>query len=70
MAQGEDTVVTVPAGSYWLVGDNWGGSDDSRKLGFVTDEQIHARLNFRVLPLGEFGTVPAEVRLRPAPARS
>ncbi|HET7734407.1 MAG TPA: signal peptidase I [Nocardioidaceae bacterium] len=70
VAQGEDAVVTVPEGSYWLVGDNWGGSDDSRQLGFVTDAQIHARLNFRLLPLGQFGTVPSEIRLRPAPAAS
>jgi len=66
MAQGEDSVVTVPPGSYWLVGDNWGGSDDSRKLGFVTSEQIHARLNFRLLPLSELGTVESDVRLEPA----
>lgn len=71
MAQGEENVVTVPDGYYWLIGDNWGGSDDSRKLGFVADAQIHARLNFRVLPLGDFGAVPTGaklVRLQPGPA--
>ncbi|HSV38949.1 MAG TPA: signal peptidase I [Nocardioidaceae bacterium] len=64
VAVGEVAVVTVPAGSYWLVGDNWGGSDDSRKFGFVRKDHIHARLNFRLLPLSDFGSVDNEVSLQ------
>lgn len=54
---------TVPAGHYWLLGDNWGGSDDSRIFGFVPEEQIAGRLNFRIMPLGEFGNVPTDAEL-------
>ncbi len=50
--------VTVPAGQYWLIGDNWGGSTDSRAFGFVGSDEIKATLNFRLLPLSRFGTVP------------
>jgi signal peptidase I len=67
IAAGEVGAVTVPEGSYWLIGDNWGGSDDSRKFGFVRKERIHARLNFRLLPLSEFGSVDDDVALEPAP---
>jgi signal peptidase I len=59
------TTVTVPAGSYWLIGDNWGGSDDSRKYGFVASAKIAGRLNFRVLPLGRLGNVEHDIRLTP-----
>lgn len=54
---------TVPDGHYWLLGDNWGGSDDSRVFGFVPKEQVAGRLNFRILPLGEFGNVPTDAEL-------
>ena len=64
IAVGTPRTTVVPDGSYWLIGDNWGGSDDSRKFGFVRKDHIHARLNFRLLPLGSFGKVDAEVFLR------
>lgn len=57
------TEVTVPDGSYWVVGDNWGGSDDSRVFGFVDEAAIGATLTLRILPLSRFGTVENEVRL-------
>lgn len=56
----------VPDGTFWLLGDNWGGSDDSRTFGFVPAERIGGRLNWRVLPLGELGRVEHQVRLVPA----
>ncbi|MEX0428164.1 signal peptidase I [Nocardioides sp. DS6] len=46
---------TVPDGSYWLIGDNWGGSTDSRVFGFVSEESIKAKLSFRIQPFGRFG---------------
>jgi len=55
--------VVVPDGQYWLIGDNWGGSDDSRVFGFVTSDDIKGRLDFRLLPSGEFGTVPTGAEL-------
>lgn len=58
--------VTVPAGSYWVVGDNWGGSDDSRTFGFVREDQVKARIVFRLQPFGELGRLPDRARLVPA----
>lgn len=55
--------VTVPDGHFWLVGDNWGGSDDSRTFGFVSQEQVTARISFRVQPFGDLGRVPDDVTL-------
>lgn len=57
--------VTVPEGRFWVVGDNWGGSDDSRTFGFVAQSQLRSRIWLRVAPLGDLGVVPNEVRLVP-----
>lgn len=57
--------VTVPDGQFWLVGDNWGASDDSRTFGFVGQEQVTARISFRVQPFGDLGRVPDDVTLVP-----
>lgn len=58
--------VVVPDDHYWLLGDNWGGSDDSRTYGFVDADDIGGDLGFRLLPLSEFGTVdnPAHLEAR------
>ncbi len=57
--------VTVPDDSYWLVGDNWGGSDDSRAFGFVGADEVQARIAFRIWPLGSFGGIGDAPRLVP-----
>lgn len=57
--------MTVPDGQYWLVGDNWGASEDSREMGFVATSEIAGRLNFRLRPFGEFGRIPNPVELVP-----
>ncbi|KRC52835.1 MULTISPECIES: signal peptidase I [unclassified Nocardioides] len=62
-AGGELGWVTVPEGHYWVVGDNWGGSDDSRTFGFVAADQVEARISFRVQPFGDLGRLRHEVRL-------
>lgn len=59
------TAVVVPEGSYWLLGDNWGGSDDSRTYGFVEQADIGGVLDVRLQPLGSFGRVPNPARLVP-----
>jgi signal peptidase I len=60
------TWVRVPEDSYWLIGDNWGGSTDSRVFGFVTRDEIRSRLRFRVLPMTRFGWLTSPARLVPA----
>lgn len=57
--------VTVPEDSYWVVGDNWGGSDDSRTFGFAEAGQVEARVSFRLQPLGDLGPLEDRVRLVP-----
>lgn len=64
-AGGSPAWVTVPDGSYWVVGDNWGGSDDSRTFGFVEHAQVKARIVFRLQPFGELGRLPDRARLVP-----
>lgn len=61
--------VVVPEDSYWLLGDNWGGSDDSRTYGFVPAADIGGELNIRLQPLGSFGRVPNPARLVEVDAR-
>jgi signal peptidase I len=55
--------VVVPADAYWLIGDNWGGSTDSRTFGFVRARDIGARLAFRLTPLGDVGRLPEPAHL-------
>lgn len=55
----------MPDGSYWVPGDNWGGSTDSRDFGFVPASSVEAKLWFRILPLSKFGAVTHDVRLTP-----
>lgn len=59
----EQEWLTVPAGAYWLLGDNWGGSTDSRSFGFIDAAAVHGRVVFRMLPFGRNGTIARDVRL-------
>lgn len=53
---------TVPAGKYFLCGDNRAGSWDARKWGnpFISRDQIKFKVLFRVSPLSKFGNVYKE----------
>lgn len=55
--------VEVPDGHYWLIGDNWGRSDDSRSYGFLAEQDLVGVLWLRVLPPGRFGFLGDAVRL-------
>lgn len=54
----------IPADRYWVIGDNWDGSTDSRAFGFVSGDDIGATVNFRLLPFDRFGRVPRPEGLR------
>jgi len=56
---GEMAPVTVPEGSYFVLGDNRVVSMDSRtsEVGFVTMEKIKGKVVFRLFPLSTAGAV-------------
>ena len=58
-ASGEDLV--VPAGHYWVEGDNKPCSQDSRHFGSVERAQIEARVALKVWPLTEACVVGREI---------
>lgn len=58
--------VSVPDGHFWVVGDNWGASDDSRTFGFVAADEVQAKIAFRLQPLSDFGKLDHDVRLEPS----
>lgn len=55
----------VPEGAYWLLGDNWGASTDSRSFGSVSADEITMRLGIRVWPLDRFGEIGQDQELTP-----
>lgn len=46
---------TVPGDSLWVLGDNWGGSTDSRGFGFLPAADVSGKAWLRLLPAGSFG---------------
>jgi signal peptidase I len=56
--------VTVPAGKYFVLGDNPAASEDSRKFGFVERSAVVGRVTFRIWPPGGIGGRPKLVQLR------
>ena len=47
--------VEIPAGSYFMMGDNRDGSDDGRVFGPIPKDDIVGRAFFRLWPMSEFG---------------
>jgi signal peptidase I len=56
--------VSVPAGKYFVLGDNPAASEDSRKFGFVERSAVVGRLTFRIWPPGGIGGRPKLIQLR------
>jgi signal peptidase I len=50
--------VTVPAGAYFVLGDNPAASRDSRVFGFLPRSRIAGRVSLRVWPPGSVGGRP------------
>lgn len=51
--------VKVPAGQYYMMGDNRNQSLDSRYWGFARDERVIGRAVFRIWPLNRLGVLPS-----------
>jgi signal peptidase I len=45
------TKQTIPAGRYWVMGDNRGNSKDSRVIGTIPEDDIVGRAFVRVFPI-------------------
>lgn len=51
--------ITVPDGYVFVMGDNRGGSSDSREFGCIPLEKVEGRVKYRIWPLSRFGKIDA-----------
>ena len=59
--------VTIPADSYFVMGDNRNGSEDSRVFGWVKKDAILAKAFVRIWPFLNFGLGPGGALVPTAP---
>lgn len=63
-------VMHIPAGMYFVLGDNRNASNNSRFFGLVPRGKILAKAIFRIWPLGHFGSLGAGPTMVTAPGVS
>lgn len=49
--------IDIPEGYIFVMGDNRGGSSDSREFGCIPLEKVEGRVKYRIWPLTKFGKV-------------
>ncbi len=55
--RGEYCDVIVPEGYIFVMGDNRGGSSDSREFGCIPLNKVEGRVTYRIWPLSAFGKI-------------
>jgi signal peptidase I len=61
IGNGADMSVTIPAGKYFVMGDNRPESSDSRYWGLLPADNIVGRAYIRLLPFNEISILPGSV---------